>query len=226
MTISRERVRQNNPTHGEVPSFDRDEYAGRVGSVERETVRPDTVRILATEARSVRESEPGTSGVRRLGCAIRVLFGLIWLVDAYFKWQPSFLNGLLDVMHDGAMGQPGWITPWFNFNHAIIAVQPTVWAYGIAIVETGIALALIFGVARKVTYISGAVWSLMIWATAEGFGHMSSGVATDIGTAVIYVMVFLAFLVLDRCDGTRGYSLDAVLERRVPWWARIAEVRG
>lgn len=224
MTISQERVRKDDPTQSTMPSLDRVEHAGKIESVERGQVRPDTVRILAAEARSVRELEPSTSGVRSLGGAVRVLFGLIWLIDAYFKWQPSFLNGLLDVMHDGAVGQPSWITPWFNFNHALIAVQPTVWAYGIAIVETGIALALIFGVARKLTYLGGAAWSLMIWATAEGFGHMSSGVATDIGTAIIYVVVFLAFLALDQCEGTRRHSLDAVLEQRLPWWRRIAEV--
>ena len=162
----------------------------------------------------------------RFGALIRVLFGMIWLIDAYFKWQPSFQHGLLGVMHDGAEGQPGFLMPWFNLNHAIIALQPTLWAYGIALVESGIALALLVGVVRKVTYVGGAVWSLFIWTTAEGFGRAPSGaVATDIGTAIIYTMVFLALLAADQCAGTRAYSLDAVIEARVPWWRRVAEVR-
>jgi len=78
------------------------------------------------------------------------------------------------------MGQPGWLTPWFSFVHAVIAVQPRLWAYGIAVVETGIAAALIVGFARKVTYVGGAVWSLLIWVTAEGFGRSRPGeIATD-----------------------------------------------
>jgi uncharacterized membrane protein YphA (DoxX/SURF4 family) len=172
----------------------------------------------------VRETLPA-SPQRPLGAAVRILFGLIWVANVYFKWQPSFLNGLVDVMHDGTMGQPAWLMPWFNFVHAVTVWQPTLWAYAVAIVETGIALALVLGFARKATYIGGATWSLLIWATAEGFGRMPSGVATDIGTAIVYAVVFLALLALDQCNGTRSYSLDAVIERRLPWWRRIAETR-
>ena len=162
---------------------------------------------------------------RPFGSAVRVAFGLIWLADAYFKWQPSFLNGLLDVMHDGTMGQPSWLMPWFDVSRAVIAVQPSLWAHGIALVETGIALAVLLGFARKLTYAGGAVWSLLIWMTAEGFGRTPRGeIATDIGAAIIYAVAFLAMLAADQCGGTRAYSLDAVIERRVPWWPRIAEI--
>jgi nitrite reductase (NO-forming) len=161
---------------------------------------------------------------RRVGSLVRILFGLIWVVDAYFKWQPSFLSGVRDVMSGGAKGQPGWLAPWFDFAQGVITVNPTLWAYSIAAVETAIALVLIFGFARKVVYIGGAIYSLLIWSTAEGLGR-TSGVATDIGPAIIYAVVFLALLALDmRGKGTRPYSLDAVIERRLPWWRRLAEV--
>lgn len=45
---------------------------------------------------------------------------------------------------------------------------------------------------------------------------------TDIGTALIYAVVFLA---LDARFGSGTYTLDVVLERWLPWWRRIAEVR-
>lgn len=77
----------------------------------------------------------------------------------------------------------------------------------------------------KVTYVGGAVWSLLVWATAEGFGRMSSGVATDIGTAIVYSGVFLALLAADQCERTRPFSIDAAIERRLPWWRRVAEIR-
>jgi nitrite reductase (NO-forming) len=156
---------------------------------------------------------------------VRILFGLIWAVDAYFKWQPSFVHHLQDVISGGAQGQPGFLQPWFDFAKGLVAVNPTIWAYSIALAETGIALALILGVARKLTYVGGALYSLLIWATAEGLGR-TSGIATDIGTAIIYAVVFLALLALDvRGKGTRPHSLDALIERRVPWWRRLAEVR-
>jgi thiosulfate dehydrogenase (quinone) large subunit len=216
MTISRGTTR----LQVQHPPIDEDGHWLPNGSIEREEIRTGAVRSRNSDAERVRES---TSS--RLGGIVRIAFGLIWLVDAYFKWQPAFLDGMLGIVHDGAMGQPAWLMPWFNANQTIVATQPTLWAYLTAIVETGIALALLFGAARKLTYVGGAIWSLLIWMTAEGFGRTASGVATDIGTAIVYAVVFLAFLALDQCDGTRRYSVDAVIERRLPWWRRIAEVR-
>jgi thiosulfate dehydrogenase (quinone) large subunit len=224
MTISRDTLQQQAPRSDAFPRVEQDGHTNMLRSLERETVRRDTASILAAETRRVREAAPTADTGRGLGSAVRILFGVIWLADAYFKWQLSFLNGLPEVIHDGTMGQPGWLMPWFTLTRAIIAVQPTVWAYGIAIVETGIAVALLVGFARKVTYLGGAIWSLLIWTTVEGFGHMSSGIATDIGRAIGYVVVFLALLALDQCNGTRRFSLDAVIERHLPWWRRIAEV--
>lgn len=197
------------------PSISGNEYPAR-GVFAGEPTAADG---LVRETVSVQTPRTG------FGAGVRVLFGLVWVADVYFKWQPSFLHRLPDVLSAGVRGQPAWLKPWFALVQGVVGVHPTVWAYMIALLETGLALALILGVARKVTYVGGAMYSFMIWSTAEGFGR-SSGVATDIGAAVIYVLVFLALLALDaRGRGTRPYSLDAVIERRLPWWRRVAEVR-
>lgn len=203
---------------------EQDDHHGVVVRVLRETVPR---RIASHDAANEHAERQATHERSPLpfGSAVRVGFGLIWVIDAYFKWQPSFVNGLLNVLHDGTAGQPGWLMPWFTLTRSVMAVQPTLWAYAIALVETGIALAVLLGVARKLVYIGGAVWTLMIWATAEGLGRTAPGaIATDIGTGIIYAVAFLALLAADRCAGTRPWSLDAVIERRVPWWRRIAEV--
>src|SRR5919199_577526 len=111
-----------------------------------------------------------------------VLFGLIWLVDAYLKWQPGFQNHFLDIMSDGAKDQPGWLMPWFDFWHATVAPYAHFCALCAALTESFLAFALIVGFARKVTYILGALWSLGIWAVPEGFGHEDMAMSTDIGT--------------------------------------------
>jgi hypothetical protein len=36
--------------------------------------------------------------------------------------------------------------------------------------------------------------------------------------------MFLALLAISAQVGTSRYSVDAILERHVPWWSRIAEV--
>jgi hypothetical protein len=66
---------------------------------------------------------------------------------------------------------------------------------------------------------------LLIWGTAEGFdGPYTSG-ASDIGTAVIYPVVFAAQLALSYYAGPSRYSADYYLEKKVSWWWRVAETR-
>ena len=59
-----------------------------------------------------------------------------------------------------------------------------------------IAVALIMGFARKLTYLSAIAFSLLIWATAEGFGGPYTAGASDIGTAIIYAVVFAGLLAI------------------------------
>lgn len=100
-----------------------------------------------------------------------------------------------------ADGQPGWLKPWFTFWINLQHPQATSFAYLVAALETLIALALIAGFARKLTYISAAVFSVMIWATAEGFGGPYTSGSSDIGTAVIYAVVFPGLLALSYYAG-------------------------
>lgn len=94
-----------------------------------------------------------------------------------------------------------------------------------AVIETLIAAALIFGFARKSTYIAAAVFSLLIWSTAEGFGGPYTPGATDIGTSIIYVLVFLSLIALSAYTGPPRYSVDRWMEQHVSWWWKIAEMR-
>ncbi len=156
--------------------------------------------------------------------AVRIAFGVVWLVDATLKWRPGFRSGYFDLVTEGADGQPAWLKPWFHFWIHLMAPRATFFAYLVTVTETLIALALILGFARKLTYVAGIAFSLLVWATAEGFGGPYTSGASDIGTAIIYALVFGSLLVLNAQSGPARYSLDALIERRVSWWYRIAEV--
>lgn len=156
--------------------------------------------------------------------AVRIGFGVIWLVDAILKWSPGFRSGYVDALREGAGGQPGWLKPWFDFWIRIQQPHAGLFAYLVAVIETLIALALIFGFARKLAYISAAGFSLLIWATAEGFGGPYARGSSDVGTALIYAVVFISLLAINAQLGPSRLSVDAWIERRISWWHRIAEV--
>jgi thiosulfate dehydrogenase (quinone) large subunit len=158
---------------------------------------------------------------------LRLLFGVVWAIDAYLKWQPSFIRGYSGDVASAGQGQPDWIRPWFRFWRHLVAHDPRLFAYATALTETLIALFLVVGFARRTLYVAGAVWSLGIWIVPEGFGGSFLAGATDIGTAVMYVLIFATLYSLEALPaGTGAWSLDRFVERRVRWWAFLAEPGG
>jgi len=157
--------------------------------------------------------------------ALRISFGIIWLIDAVLKWLPGFRAGYMGAIMGQAQGQPGWLKPWFNFWINLQHPRVTFFAYLVAVAETLIAVAVIAGFARKLSYVAAIVFSLLIWGTAEGFGGPYTSGAADIGTAVIYAVVFAGLLTLSYYAGPARYSADYYLEKKISWWWRIAEMR-
>ncbi len=156
--------------------------------------------------------------------ALRISFGIIWLIDAVLKWLPGFRSDYMATIMGQADGQPGWLKPWFDFWINLQHPGVMFFAYLVAAAETLIAVALIAGFARKLTYISAAAFSVIIWATAEGFGGPYTSGSADIGTAVICAVVFMGLLALSYYAGPARYSADYYLEK-ISWWRRVAELR-
>ncbi len=153
---------------------------------------------------------------------LRIIFGLMWAIDAAFKFQPSFRNGFLDQIKAVSQGQPNWLNPWFHFWVQLLSHNPHFFAALTAIIESLIAAALLLGFARRATYISAAIFSILVWAIAEGFGGPYSSSSTDIGAAIIYAVVFFALYGLDRLAVTSKWSLDNYIIQHFPWWAVVA----
>src|SRR5215470_2159258 len=137
---------------------------------------------------------------------LRIGFGIIWLIDAVLKWLPGFRAGYMGAIMGQAQGQPGWLKPWFDFWINLQHPRVTFFAYLVA-------AAVIAGFARKLSYLAAIVFSLLIWGTAEGFGGPYTSGAADIGTAVIYAVVFAALLALSGYAGPARFSADYYLEK-------------
>ncbi len=143
---------------------------------------------------------------------VRIFFGIVWAIDAWYKWQPGFLNTLPHYMSRHLPGQPplleAWLTLWVN----VVNINPHLMAYLVALGETAIAIGLLLGLFNNLTYIAGIVLSFLIWSTAEGFGGPPKVGSTDIGTSIIYTFVFVCLLL---SAASRYYSLDNYLRARL-----------
>ncbi len=155
--------------------------------------------------------------------AVRAAFGLIWAINAYLTWRPDFADHYVGYLQNAAQGQPPWLLPWFNAWIGIVSPNVGLFVWLTRIIETLIAIGLLFGLARKWTFIIGGLFSLLIWSTAEGFGGPYAAGASNLGPALVYVLVFAALLIFERVVGRTPYSVDYYLERRYPGWTRVAE---
>jgi nitrite reductase (NO-forming) len=155
--------------------------------------------------------------------ALRVAFGIIWSVGAALTWQPDFAVHYVGYLHNAAQGQPAWLAGWFAMWIALVTPHAALFTWLTRIIETTIALALLTGFARKTLYVVGALFSLLVWSTAEGFGGPYTVGANNMGTAISYVLIFVALIAINVRGGRSPYSLDYFIERRWPRWRRVAE---
>jgi uncharacterized membrane protein YphA (DoxX/SURF4 family) len=160
-----------------------------------------------------RRSEPG--GVPewrgRAIAVVRIAFGVVWAVDAWFKWQPTFVNGFTGYLAGAKGGQPHLVKSWIDLWVNIVKVNPSLFAHLLAVAETTVAVGLIFGIFVNLAYVNGTLLAVLIWSTAEGFGGPYKAGSTDIGAAIIYVLVFAGLFL---AGSGRYLSLDARYRRR------------
>jgi nitrite reductase (NO-forming) len=175
--------------------------------------------MTTTTASVADATTPGLSRarLRRLhGAALtRIVFGLVWAIDASFKFLPGFVHGrtLEDELGKGASVRTPVIHQWIQLWHSAGTSHPQVFAVGTGIVETVIALGLIFGAFTNVVFLGSAVFSFGIWSAAEAF-HLpwtKDGI-TDLGPSVAYIFASLA-LFFAAAGAT--WSLDSRLRPRL-----------
>ncbi|MEP6639871.1 MAG: DoxX family protein [Chloroflexota bacterium] len=145
-------------------------------------------------------SAPATTGRSLAGWRLtgigllRITFGLVWAMDAWFKWQPDFIDNFAAYLTGAQQDQPTWVQSWIGFWIDVVNVDLPVFAHLVAIGETAIAVALIFGVLTNLTSLAGIILAIVIWTTAEGFGGPYQSGSADIGSAIIYVLVFVGLV--------------------------------
>ncbi len=163
--------------------------------------------------------------VYKLKTSARIIFGIIWVIDGSLKFMPGLAENLVDMIKKVGQGQPSWLKPWFDYWSATVSSNPQFYVTTTGIGELALAFALVLGLLRKVTYTFGFFLSLFIWSVPEGFGGPYGPGSTDIGTGIVYALVFVFLLLINATFGPSRYSLDYAIERRWKWWRRVAEVK-
>jgi nitrite reductase (NO-forming) len=155
--------------------------------------------------------------------ALRTAFGVLMAIDAWLKWHPGFAAHYVGYLQNAATGQPHWLQGWFQMWLRLVTMHTEFFISATRIIETAIAIGLLLGLARRVTYFAGALFSLLIWSTAGGFGGPYTSGATNVGPALVYALVFITAGLFEHLLGRNPYSLDYYVGRRFPRWASLVE---
>ncbi len=151
---------------------------------------------------------------------LRILFGIVWAVAAILKWQPAFIKGFADIVQAAIDGQPEPVKLWIAFWLGIIHVNPSLFAYMVAITETALALCFILGAFTNLACVVGILLSLGIWAIPEGFGGpYIPGQTVDVGTALPYAILCAVLLCV---SAGQYYGLDRLLVYRLGRFSFLA----
>lgn len=164
------------------------------------------------------------SNRRRLhgAAAARIGYGVVWAIDASFKWLPGFIHGqtLDKELNKADKIDVPVLHQWLQMWHSLAGINLGAFAVGTAIIETLIALGLIFGVFSNLVFIGSAVFSFGIWSSAEAF-HLpwSTPGITDLGPSVAYIFASLA---LFSAAAGSVWSVDRVLRPKLGRWSWVA----
>jgi len=146
---------------------------------------------------------------------LRIAFGIVWAIDAQFKWRPAFANNFNSYIQGAVDGQPAYIQTWLHFWEKMVSVDPLLFARIVALGETVIAIGLILGLFSNLDYAGGALLSFVIWAVPEGLGGPYVAGSTDVGTGIIYVFVFAGLYLL---SAGQHYGIDRTLWKKLGRW--------
>jgi thiosulfate dehydrogenase (quinone) large subunit len=151
---------------------------------------------------------------------LRIIFGIIWAVAAYLKWQPAFIRGFAAILQGSMDGQAQPVKLWIAFWLHIVQLNPTLFACMLATTETTLALCFILGMFTNAACVIGILLSLGVWAVPEGFGGpYIPGRTVDIGTALPYAVLSAVLLCV---AAGQYYGLDRLLAPKLGRFAFLA----
>ena len=99
-------------------------------------------------------------GIRVAG--LRLLVGSILAVDATLQFLPGAPPQVAYLLVVGAGQEPPALSWWFSYWAGVIAADPGFWWYGTGILLALLAACTTLGVARRLAYAVGFLFSLML----------------------------------------------------------------
>ncbi len=156
--------------------------------------------------------------------ALRMAMGLLWTILAVEVWSPGFVSHLHRYHETVFRSQPGLLMPWFGIWAGILSIAPDLFVNITRFFVTLIAIFLLIGFARKITYIVGIIFCIPLWALMEGFSPQHALGSFVLSAALIYILLLSALILVEKLDVPLTCNIDSHIERKWPSWRRISRL--
>ena len=143
---------------------------------------------------------------------VRIMFGLVWAIDAAFKWQPEIRLHIVDTLSQAQAGQPALEFSWIQLWVTLASAHPVFFGTMIALLETVLALSLLTGVLSRLALYLGVPFAFLIWSVPQGFGGPYTSGQTDIDSGIIYLLLFTALI---HGQAWKEYNLGAKIFKKL-----------
>lgn len=170
---------------------------------------------------------PGPEG-RDYRRALRVVLGLLWIVDGALQFQPvmltkGFANGIIAPV---AVGQPRLVAAPVLWASHLIGRQPVLLDIAFACAQLAIGAGLLWARTARPAIIATVLWSLGVWWMGEGLGGLATGSGTFLtgapGAVILYTLVAVAaWPSVPAGAGWRGLLAPARPQRPPAWVASV-----
>jgi hypothetical protein len=131
---------------------------------------------------------------------IQFALGSLWLLDGLLQLQPHmFTADFADVViFQAAQGQPAFIGGPMHFFIGLFVWQPALANAGIALVQLGLGVLILWKPTAKLGLGASVGWGLFVWYIGEAFSGLASGHSVMLmglpGAALIYVLLALGVM--------------------------------
>jgi cytochrome oxidase Cu insertion factor (SCO1/SenC/PrrC family) len=131
--------------------------------------------VAMREARPVRAGWPGASVPEpSWRAALRIGFGILWIVDGILQAQPAMVLGLpSQVIQPEAASSPGWVREVVNWGGSAWTYHPVQAAAAAVWIQVGIGIWLLAarrGPLSRLAGLASVGWGLVVWVFGEAFG--------------------------------------------------------
>jgi hypothetical protein len=128
---------------------------------------------------------------------VRAIWALLWLGGAALWLFPS--NDAPGALHDLLSGAPagaGWLASLHSSAASAVAGNGRGLAIALAIVSAAIGASVISSRTERIGLIASIPLLLIGWVLVEGFGSLLTGMATDVGTNPLMILLAVQLLAL------------------------------